>query len=196
MATQELHALPSIEDMLGRINQTRERMDTDEDFKTSLTDPNPSGNPISLGRRIPTPEEMTRLQIKGAKDNAEKWLQRTTNPKKNFKEEAMKPRAAERFNTSMQTVIEENLWQGGMANVNESEALAIVKAVGASGYSKAVKDREAKILRVHKELDSDRLALASVIDELPNTSDDEREEKMIANKRGLQAIGKKRRGVS
>jgi len=194
MATQELVRLPSIEDMLGKINGTRELMETDEEFLAEVIGEKPSGNPISLGRRIPTPEEMTKLQIKGAKDNAGKWLQRTTHPKKNFKEEAMKPRARERFNDSMEKVISENLWQGGMALVDESEAIAIVEKVGASGYSKGVEAREAKILRVHKELDSDRLALATVIDDLPNTTDEEREEKMIANKRGLQAIGKKRRG--
>jgi len=194
MASEELTRIPSVEDMLGAINGTRERMETDEEFLEEVIGERPSGNPISLGRRIPSPEEMTRLQIKGAKDNAQKWLDRTTNPKKNFKEEAMKPRAAERFNDSMTKVIAENRWQGGMANVNESEAIAIVKKVGATGYSKAVADREPKILRVHKELDSDRLALASVIDDLPNTTDEEREEKMLQNKRGLQAIGTKRRG--
>ncbi len=195
MAQETLTKLPSVEDMLGAINGTRERMETDEEFLKSLVDPHPSGNPISLGRRIPTPEEMTALQIKGAKDNAKKWLARTLKPKKNFKEEAMKPEAAARFNTSMEEVIEENRWQGGMANVDESETMAIIEKVGSDGYAKAVEAREAKILRVHKELDADRLALASVIDALPATNDDEREEKMIANKRGLQAIGKKRRGV-
>lgn len=194
MAVNPLAELPSVDDMLGRINQTRERMDEDENFYQSLVDPHPSGNPISLGRRIPTPEEMTKLQIKGVKDNADKWLERTTHPKKNFKEEALKATSVDRYEDSMRKVLDEGRWQGGMANVNESEAMAIIEKVGASGYSSAVAAREAKILRVHKELDSDRLALAAVIDDMKVATDGDREEKMIANKRGLQAIGKKRRG--
>jgi hypothetical protein len=38
------------------------------------------------------------------------------------------------------------------------------------------------------------LALAVTIDNLPTTTDAEREARMIQNKRGLQAIGLKRRG--
>lgn len=194
MAVNPLVELPSVDDMVGRLKETRERMETDEEFLKSLVDPHPSGNPISLGRRIPTPEEMTDLQVKGVRDNKEKWLKRTTHPKKNFKEEALRPQAVERYKESMRKVIDEDRHAGGMALVNESETMAIIEAVGSEGYAKAVEARKAKILRVHKELDSDRLALASEIDGMDVATDGDREAKMIANKRGLQAIGKKRRG--
>lgn len=194
MTTNPLVDLPSVDDMLGRIKSTRERMETDEEFYKSLVDPHPSGNPISLGRRIPTPERMTELQIKGVEDNKKKWLENTTKPKKNFKEEALKPQAVERYKESMRKVIEEDRHKGGMELVDESETMAIINQVGADGYAKAVKAREAKILRVHKSLDSDRLALASEIDGLDVATDEDREAKMIANVRGLKAIGKKRRG--
>lgn len=194
MAENPLLSIPSVDEMRDRIDQTLDRMETDEEFYGSLANPHPSGNPITLGRRIPTPEEMTDLQIKGVGDNADKWLKRTTKPKKNFKEEALKATSIDRFEDSMRKVLDEGRWQGGMANVNESETIAIIEAVGAAGYSNAVKARKAKILRVHKELDADRLALASEVDAMPVATDSDREAKMIANKRGLQAIGKKRRG--
>ncbi len=196
MSANPLVTIPSVEEMLGKINETRERMETDEDFLKSLVDPHPAGNPMTLGRRIPTPERMTALQIKGVEDNKKKWLENTTNPRKNFKVEALKPDAVERYKESMRQVIEEDRHKGGMELVNEAETIAIIKAVGADGYAKAVKAREAKILRAHKSLDSDRLALAAVVDDLPTVTDDDREEKMIANVRGLKAIGKKRRGVT
>lgn len=194
MSPNPLGDLPSVDDMLGKINDTRERMETDEEFYKSLTDPHPSGNPMTLGRRIPTPEEMTDLQVQGAQNNADKWLKRVTNPKKNFKEEALKQTTVDRYNNSMQKVISEDRFRGGMANVNESETIDIIKAGGSGVYSGGVARRKAKILRVHKELDSDRLALASEVDGMPVATDGDREAKMIANKRGLQAIGKKRRG--
>lgn len=194
MGDNALSALPSVEEMLGAINETRERMETDEEFYKSLVDPHPSGNPITLGRRIPTPARMTELQLKGVRDNKQKWLDNTTKPKKNFKEEALKPDAVERYKESMRLVIAEDRHKGGMELVDESETMAIIKKVGAEGYAKATEAREAKILRAHESLDSDRLALASTVDGLPTVTDDDREAKMIANVRGLKAIGKKRRG--
>jgi len=180
--------------MLGRINETRERMETDEEFLAEVIGEKKSGNPITLGRRIPTPAEMTELQIKGVEDNKAKWLKRTINPKKNFKEEALRATAVERYKDSMRRVIEEDRHAGGMRLVDESETMAIIEAVGAEGYAKGCRARKAKILRVHKELDADRLALASEVDAMDVATDEAREEKMIANKRGLQAIGRKRRG--
>lgn len=184
----------SIDDMLSAINETRDRMETDEEFRKGLEEGKPTGNPITLGRRIPSPEEMADLLVKGTSDNAEKWLKRTTNPKKNFKEEALKPQAVERYKESMRKVIAEDRHKGGMELVNESEAMDVIKAGGSSVYSAGVARRKAKILRVSKELDTDRLALASTIDALDKATDADREKKMLENKRGLQAIGKKRRG--
>jgi hypothetical protein len=178
--------------MLGRINETRARMEEDEEFRKKLTEGKPSGNPITLGPRLPPPDEWAELQIKGAQANADKWLKRTLNPKKNFKEEALK--AAARYHDSMSKVLAENLWEGGMELVNESEALEVVREGGSAIYSSGVARRKKKIQRVVKELHADRLALAEEIDKMPVATDADREAKMIANVRGLKAIGKKRRG--
>jgi len=194
MAKNPLVSVPSIDDMLGAINETRARMETDEEFRKELTDGHPSGNPITLGPRLPSPEEWAKLQIEGAAAKGEVWLQRTTHPKKNFKEQALTPSAIERYKDSMRKVIAEDRHAGGMALVNESETIAIIQAGGSTPYTSGVQRRKAKIERVVKELHSDRLALASTVDGLPVATDADREAKMIANKRGLQAIGKKRRG--
>ena len=194
MAKNPLVSVPSIDDMLGAINETRARMETDEEFCKELTDGHPSGNPITLGPRLPDPVEWAKLQVEGAVAKGEVWLQRTTHPKKNFKEEALKPSAIERYKDSMRKVIAEDRHAGGMALVNESEAIAIIQAGGSAAYTSGIQRRKAKIERVVKELHSDRLALASTVDALPVATDADREAKMIANKRGLQAIGKKRRG--
>jgi hypothetical protein len=180
--------------MLGRINETRARMDEDEEFCKELVEGHPSGNPITLGPRLPSPEEWAKLQVKGAQDNAGKWLDRTTAPKKNFKEEALRATSVDRYHDSMSKVLSEKRWEGGMALVDEGEAIAIIKKRGSGVYSSGVADRADKIKRVVKDLHTDRLALCSTIDDMPVSTDAEREAKMLANKRGLEAIGKKRRG--
>lgn len=194
MGKNPLSAIPSVDEMLGRIKAARERIENDEELQKELTEGRPSGNPITLGPRLPTAEEWAELQIAGAKANASKWLKRTLHPKKNFKEEALKPDAVERFKESMRKVIDEDRHAGGMALVNESEAMAIIEKRGASAYSQGVADREPKIKRVVKDLHADRMALALEIDGLDTATDADREAKMIANVRGLKAIGKKRRG--
>ena len=194
MADTSKVRVPSIDDMLGAINGVRELMDENEEFRLELTEGHTSGNPMVLGPRLPSAEEWAELQIKGAKDNAQKWLDRTTHPKKNFKEEALRTSSVERYHNSMERVLSEKRWEGGMELVNESDAMDTIKRRGSAAYSKGVEDRRPKILARVKELHSDRLALAVAIDTMPVSTDDEREAKMIANVRGLKAIGTKRRG--
>jgi len=188
--------VPSVEDMANAIGKVRKMMEDDPEFRKELEEGRPSGNPIQLGPRLPTSEEWAKLQIKGAQDNAQKWLDRTVRPKKNFKEEALRETSRRRFHDSMERVLRDELWEGGMALVDESETMATITKRGAAVYAKGVSDRETKIRRVVDNLRPERLALAATIDELPVATDADREAKMVANLRGLKAIGARRRGVS
>ncbi len=194
MSENPLVSVPSVEDMLNAINETRARMETDEEFRKELEEGPLSGNPMTLGPRLPTADEWTNLQVQGAQNNAEKWLSRTTKPKKNFKEEALKKTSIDRYKDSMNKVISQGRWEGGMDLVDESETMAIITAGGSGIYSSGVSRRKDKIKRRVTELREDRLALCSTVDTMPVATDAEREAKMLANKRGLQAIGAKRRG--
>ena len=195
MAENALLSIPSIEDMAVAIAATMQVMEEDEEFRHELEEGHTSGNPMVLGPRLPSATEWTDLQIKGARDNAAKWLERTTKPKKNFKEEALKATSRARYKNSMERVLANDLWAGGMALVDESETIATIQAGGAGVYTSGVERRKAKIRRRVEELRGARLALCSTIDAMPVGTDSERETKMIANKRGLQAIGLTRRGA-
>ena len=196
MADSTSGSLLSVAEMMGMLTLVREKMDTDEELGRGLREGRPSGNPIQLGPRLPTAEDWADLQIKGAQANADKWLKNTTAPKKNFKEEALRGTSIARFKASMQRVINEGTWEGGMGLVDESETIATIKRLGSSVYSSGIANRKPKIERVVRELREERLALCLMIDAMPVSTDAEREAKMIANKRGLQAIGARRRGAS
>jgi len=195
VAENVLLSIPSIEDMALAIAATVQVMEEDPEFRHELEEGHTSGNPMTLGPRLPSASEWTELQIAGARNNAQKWLDRTTKPKKNFKEEALKATSRARFRTSMEKVLANDLWAGGMALVDESETIATIQAGGAGVYTSGVERRRAKIQRRVAELRESRLALCSTIDAMPVGTDAEREAKMIANKRGLQAIGLARRGA-
>jgi len=195
VAENTLLSVPSIEDMAVAIAATMQLMQEDPEFRAELEVGRPSGNPIQLGPRLPSAAEWADLQIKGARDNASKWLERTTRPKKNFKEEALRATSVARFHDSMSKVLSEKRWEGGMALVDESETIATIAAGGAGVYTSGVERRKAKIQRRVAELRESRLALCSTIDAMPVATDSDRESKMIANMRGLKAIGLARRGA-
>ncbi len=193
MASTGLPRVPSVDDMASAIDDMRSRIDSDPDLRHELVEGHTSGNPMTLGPRLPTPEEWAALQVKGSQDNAQKWLDRTTKPRKNFKLEALKDTSRQRYKTSMEEVLREDRWGGGMALVDESETINLIAKRGSSVYSQGVADRKDKISRRIKELHADRLALAATIDAMPVATDADREAKVIANIRGLKAIGQKRR---
>jgi len=193
MSKRSLPAVPSVDDMADLIEQNLRRMETDEEFAHELREGHTSGNPMVLGPRLPTPEEWADLQVKGSQDNAAKWLARTTKPRKNFKAEALKETSKARYRTSMERVIRDGTWEGGMGLVDESETMDIIAKRGSGVYSSGIADRKAKITRRVKELHSERLALAAAIDAMPVATDADREAKVIANIHGLRAIGQKRR---
>lgn len=196
MAVSEPVPLLSVEELMGVIGVVREMMDTDEDFGRELREGHTSGNPMVLGPRLPTASVWAERQVKGARDNAAKWLANTLAPKKNFKEEALRGTTIARYKDSMSRVISEGRWEGGMALVDEGEAMATIKAMGSGAYVDGIEKRRPKIERVVAALREDRLALCTIIDALPVATESDREAKMIQNVRGLRAIGARRRGVS
>ena len=196
MAENALPAIRSVDDMSAVIDAVLAHLDANPNLQYELEFGRPSGNPIQLGPRLPDADTMTAAQIAGSKNAATKWLTNTLHPKKNFKEEALKPSTIERYHNSMDEVLRQKLWEGGMGKVNETAALAIVQARGASAYSSGVEARASKIAAVNKELYQERLALAAAIDAMPSSTPEQREAKMIANKRGQEAIGRRRRGAS
>lgn len=193
MSDSTLGFVPSVEDMGAAIAAMQEMIANDEELAHELKEGHTSGNPMTLGPRLPTPEKWAELQIAGAKANAQKWLDNTTHPKKNFKEEALRATSIARYKDSMSRVIAEGTWEGGMALVDESEAMAIIAKRGTTPYSQGIADRAAKILRRVRELYDARLALCATVDALPTATESDREAKMIANLRGLKAIGAARR---
>jgi hypothetical protein len=195
MANDGFAGIPSVEDMERAIAANRARIESDEKLQRELTEGRPDGNPIQLGPRLPSAKDWADEQISGAQNKAQKWLTNTTHPKKNFKEEALKPAAVERYKNSMRKVIEEDRHAGGMKLVDVDETINVIEAGGSSPYSEGVSRRRAKIERRVEELHADRLALANHIDGLPTSTDAERETKMVSNLRGMKAIGSKRRGV-
>ena len=149
------------------------------------------GNPITLGELVPNAATWANKQIKRATDAGADWLAGSLAPKAVPSKAALaaNDKRIDKLNQS----IKDKKWEGAMAKVDEDERLVTIQAGGAEAFTKGLEKRAAKITRVITDLQPRVLALKKTLDAMPEKTDAEREAKMIAAKRGMQAIGKARR---
>jgi len=147
---------------------------------------------MKLGPRIPSAKDRTDAQISGAVNSAEKWLKNTLEPTVDPVEAAIK--AKPRFNAGVQKAIAEDRFVKGLRNVDRSEVEQTLRQGGASKFSTGIQSRAAKILRRNEESQGLLEAHVQKMDQMPVDTPEQREAKMIANKRGMEALGVQLRG--
>ncbi len=146
------------------------------------------GNPITLGPRVTDPASWAKDQVDAAKNKAQKWLDKSMKPKKVPSQAALAANAKRIDNLNKS--LTDKTWEGAMSRVDEDVRLQVITAVGASGFSSGVERHKIKVEKKVAKLQPLVLALAQTLDGMPVASDSDREAKMIAAKRGMQAIGK------
>lgn len=171
----------------------------DKALETAVNDPDSiegmharEGNPVTLGPRIPEAADMAKDMVTKAAAAGEKWLARVQHPKKDPITAAKA--AAGKWKNKMQEAIANGSFEKGLDLIDEDEMYATIKAGGAAPFTSGVNRRAAKVERVMGELRPMMIALAEELDKMPIDTPEQREAKMIAAKRGMEAIGKKRRG--
>jgi hypothetical protein len=151
------------------------------------------GNPITLGDPVLNAEDWAKRMIDRATNAATDWLNASLKPK------AVPSKAALAANTkrvnNLQKSITDKTWEGAMAKVDEDQRLKTITKRGAGAFSSGVSDRSEKIGAVVGKLQPLVLALKKTLDGMPQDTDAQREAKMIAAKRGMQAIGLKMKGL-
>lgn len=188
-ATSPATGLDGFEErMLRRIAQFEEHPELlEEEMRKE------GGNPITLGPRVASPTDWSADQVKAAKDKATKWLERSRRPKKVPSVAALAANAKriERLQQSLTDMT----WEAAMGQVDEDLRMRVIEKGGAAAFSSGVDRHSEKVEVKVKKLQPLVLALAMELDAMPVGTDSEREAKMIAAKRGMQAIGKKMKGL-
>jgi len=156
------------------------------DFLTKET----VGNPLTLGPRVLTPEEWAAKQTTRASAAADTWLANVKRPRKDPVDAALK--ANDKRKDKLAQAEKDKKWEKAMAKVSHDEMYSTIDKVGASGYRAGVEARTGKITRVYKELQPMVAALAGSIDAMPQATDADREKRLLAARRGMIEIGKKR----
>jgi len=150
------------------------------------------GNPIPLGPRVITGEEWAAKQSARAQAAADTWLVNVKRPRKNPVEAAIAADAKRK--DKLAAAEKANKWSKAMAKVDVDEMYATIGNVGSGAYAAGIAARTGKISKVYKQLQPMVAALAATIDAMPQTTDAEREKRLLAARRGMLEIGAKRIG--
>lgn len=139
-------------------------------------------------RKLKTAQQITDETIKGVADNADKWLDGFKNPRRNPQEEAKK--SGTKWKNAVSSADAQKAFVENVGSYNVDDAIKVAEEVGKDNLVKGVAARKAKILRANQELQPKREAAFDAINAMPTDTDAQREAKMIANKRAMQALNK------
>jgi hypothetical protein len=182
----------SIDDAVANIAAIAERMDADPAAKHEFMT-KPQGNPITPGEAVISAAKWAEKQIRNATNAGQDWLDGVLHPSRDPVAAAIK--AAPKYKARMAESLAQDKWVKSMAKVDSSSIAGVAQRVGAAGYAAGIAARVEKITRVVAELQPKVSALRAQILNMPDGTDQERENRMLAAKRGMQAIGKQRRGI-
>jgi len=152
-----------------------------------------SGNPVEVGPRVLEPEEWAAKQMERATAAAAEWLKRVTRPRKNPIQAAIA--AAGKRRDKLEESLRLGKWEKAMEKVDPEIMYAVIEAVGETGFKRGIENRKAKIEARIKELQPLVLEVARTIDEMPEVTEADREKRLLAARKLMIELGKKRRGL-
>lgn len=182
-----------LDSFMTNLGAMLDRIETDPEFAKELTAEH-QGNPITLGSRVLSPEKWAAKQVKRASEAAEDWLAGVLKPRRDPIAAAIAA-APKRENRIIES-LRQKKWEKAMAAVDEALMFATIRKRGAAAFRAGIEDRAEKVFARVKELQPMVAALATAIDAMPDVTDSDREKRLLAARRGMIEIGKKRRGIS
>jgi len=192
MAPQTTSPPATLENLEARLNATIDRMAADPEYAADLTGPH-KGNPITLGEAVIPAEEWADKQVKRAAAAASDWEKNVQRPRRDPLKAAIAagPKRAEK----VRQALDEKKWEKAMGKVDEDLMYETIRKRGAQAFRSGIEDRKAKVVARAKELQPLVTALKKEIEAMPDVTDADREARLLAARRGMIALGKKRRGI-
>ena len=169
-----------------------ERLASDPDFYAAL-----HGREIAPGIHISNPgpdpaKTAAKLMARAAAATSD-YCDGMKNPKRSPVESAK--RAKGKWASRTQEAIANNAYEKGVAKQDYSEAVATATGDGGAAYAAGIAKRGPKIARVHADLMPRLGALSASIQNMPQDTEAQREQRLLAARRGAIAIGKARKGI-
>jgi hypothetical protein len=147
---------------------------------------------IHINNPGPDPAKTAAKLVARAQSATADYVDGMKNPKRNPVEAAI--RAKGKWSSRVQQAITDNNYEKGVRKQDYSEAVAIATGDGGSAFAAGISKRAAKIQRVHADLMPRLGALSQAIQNMPQDTDAQREQRLLAARKGAIAIGKQRKG--
>ena len=152
------------------------------------------GNPVTLGPRVPDPAEWAEKMVDRATAASSEWKKNVLRPKKNPVEAAIA--ADKKRKQRLEEAEREGRWKAAMQRVDVDAMYETIEKAGEEAFRRGLEARRSKVKSKVAKLQPLVAALAETIDKMPQDTDAQREERMLAAKRGMQNIGRKLRGIT
>lgn len=175
---------PGIDDAIARAEQAL----NEEILKVE----GPDADPITLGPRVISAEDITRKLVDRASDAAADWIKNLKAPKKHPIKEAIA--AHGKYVDKMTVVIREGRQKKALEKVSDEDFLAGIDEAGEGAFRDGIDRKRGKVNRRFTVLQPLYEVLAKAIDAMPVDTEAQREKKMTAARRGMIVVGKARRG--
>ena len=151
-------------------------------------------NPVTVGARVKSAEEWSDKMVTNAQAAGPAWLRGVLNPRKNPIEAAIAANGKRK--QRLADAERDERWLHAMQRVDVDEMYHTIEAIGETAYVQGIGARKGKIRNKIARLQPLVEALAKTIDNMPQDTDQQREARMLAARRGMIEIGKKLKGIS
>jgi len=149
-------------------------------------------NPVT--KKVISPDKWKDRLIRRATAAADDWLEGIKSPARDPIKASIE--ADGKWKDRIQTAIREDRRKKALEKVSWSEAVAVAERIGPSGFAAGISAREGKIAKRVAELQPLVQAVSDAIQAMPDATDADREKRLLAARRLMIEVGKKRRGIA
>jgi hypothetical protein len=150
------------------------------------------GNPVT--KKVKSGADMADKLVKRVSVAGDDWLNGVKNPSRNPVEAALA--AKDKFVDRLTAAIKEGRWEGGLKKVTAADIAAVASALGPGVYTTGVDARKAKIGKVFNELAPMFQDVSNAIQTMSDKTDADREKRLLAARKLMLEVGKKRKGTA
>lgn len=125
---------------------------------------------------------------------AQDYVTGVQNPKASFKQSAIA--ANGKYKNRVQEAISQDRFAKAMAQVDEAEAIQMAISDGGSAYTAGAAKRLPKVARVNARLAPMLGAVSTAIRQMPQDTDEQRAQRLLAARKGMIEVGKRMKGTA
>lgn len=150
-------------------------------------------NPVTVGARVKSAEAWAEKMVANAVAAGPAWRTGVLNPRKHPIESAIAANGKRK--QRLAEAERDERWLHAMQRVDVDEMYRTIEEIGESAYTQGIAARKGKIKAKISKLQPLVEGLAKTIDGMPQDTDQQREARMLAARRGMIEIGKRLKGI-